>query len=207
MEENKLNNNQLEENLNSENSHFSVEIEKIALLNKQKFMLFKFMTYNAKYEISYEAFIGNLYWISFLEISIWIILCALFISSPSNLEMMWCYIFHLPRSIIGFVILKYLPNSYNAIEKLKDFENSSLEDIKNQMIDNYKQVLSESDPKLKPLLIFYFLLTIFNLMIDIGLVIVLLNLWGLVDYKFNNIIMLSADLVFLSNITLIQFAI
>jgi len=152
--------------------------------------------YNSKIEINFEAFMNNVYWVSILEGAIWILLFALFLSSPATLALMWLFIPHLGRAIVGFILLKNLPNTFTVIENLKDYESQSLDDIQNQMLNNFKNLLSENEDKLRPYLIAYFILTIVNILIDIIMFFVLLNMWGNQGYEFTNIVILAAVIVF-----------
>ena len=156
--------------------------------NKEKFLFFKFLMYNSKIEINFESFVGNVYWVSILEGTIWILLWALFLSSPTTLALMWFFLPHICRSIVGFVLLRNIPNTFQVIENLKDYENQSLDDIQNQMLQNFKSLLAENEDKLRPWLTAYFILTIVDLIIDIIMFFVLLNIWGRSGLEFTNIV-------------------
>lgn len=194
MEEHKiidkdLNENQFEsqtDNVNRDNNN----------KNKERFNTHCFLTYIGKYEISYDSLINNIFWISLLEGFLWILLLALFISKPSKLMMMWFFIVHFIRAIIGFAILKYIPYSFKVIEDLKDYEKSSLKEIQSKMLDNFRSLLINNQPRLKPLLTIYFILTILNLLVDISLFFTLLFIWGEDGYGFTNVIILLSVSVF-----------
>jgi len=152
--------------------------------------------YNSKIEINFESFMNNIYWISLLEGALFIFLFALFCSSPSSLAMMWAFLPHLARSVIGFVILSRLPNTFQVIENLKDYENQSLEDIQSQMLQNFKTLLAENEGSLKPFLQTYFGLTVFDILLDIIMFFVLLSIWGNRGYEFTSIVILAAVILF-----------
>jgi hypothetical protein len=196
MEEQKINYKETEMN------HFHNKTENVLNTlfdkNKERLNTHNFLVYIGKYEISYESFINNVFWISILEGFLWIILLALFISSPSKLAMMWFFILHFIRAIIGFVILKYIPYSFNIIENMKDFEESSLQEIQTKMIVNFRLNLINNEPKLKPLLSAYFILTIFNILIDISLFFAVLQIWGLDGYGFTTVIVQVSICIFFS---------
>lgn len=166
--------------------------------NKEKYLFFKFLMYNSKIEINFEAFVNNVYWISILEGMIFVLLWALFISSPSTLALMWFFLPHICRSIVGFVILRNLPNTFQVIENLKDYENQSLEDIQNQMLMNFKTLLGEHEDKLRPWLTAYFVLTIVDVLIDVIMFFVLMYIWGKTGYEFTNIVILASIIIFYS---------
>jgi len=196
MEEQKINYKETELNnfQNKTENVFNTHFDK----NKERFNTHSFLTYLGKYEISYESFINNVYWISIIEGFLWILLLSLFISSPSKLAMMWFFILHFIRAIIGFFILKYIPYSFNIIENMKDYEQSSLQEIQTKMLVNFRSILIDNVPKLKPLLTVYFILTIFNILIDISLFFALLQIWGSDGYGFTTVVIQVSVSIFFS---------
>jgi hypothetical protein len=199
---NKYNQNNQFEEVKSNNQQVGLQNENKSLAeqnkekNKEKYLFFKFLMYNSKIEINFESFMGNVYWISLLEGSIWILQWALFLSSPSSLAVVWFFLPHLARAIVGFIILRNLPNTFQVIENLRDYENQTLDDIQNQMLNNFKSLLTESEGKIRPWLISYFVLTIIDLLIDITMFFVLLHMWGRNGYEFTNIIILASVVIF-----------
>ena len=60
-----------------------------------------------------------------------------FFADPSNLGTIWLTIFHLPRGVLGFMLLKFLPKSHEIVEDL-DFEG--LEQTKLSIEKLYERV-------------------------------------------------------------------
>lgn len=202
FQSNNFNNNNQFEEVKSNNQQVGLQNENKSIAeqnkekNREKYLFFKFLMYNSKIEINFESFMGNIYWISLLEGSIWILQWALFLSSPSSLAVVWFFLPHLARAIVGFIILRNLPNTFQVIENLRDYENQSLDDIQNQMLNNFKGLLANNEAKLQPWLISYFVLTIIDLIIDIVMFFVLLNMWGRNGYEFTNVIILASVIIF-----------
>lgn len=53
-----------------------------------------------------------LFWISLLEIGVYIFSLLIFLTSPSELGFVWFNISHVVRGIIGFKLIKNIPYSY-----------------------------------------------------------------------------------------------
>jgi hypothetical protein len=134
--------------------------------NLDKFLFFEFLANNTKIEIHLEKLQGYLFWQGFLEYFIWLILLALFISSPSTMKIVWIFFFHNARATIGLFILRHIPKTFSVIENLKEYEDTTLEDIQIQMETNYVNLISQNEKILKPLLNCYFFLTIVCLIVD-----------------------------------------
>lgn len=49
------------------------------------------------------------FWTSLLEVTLFIGLLMVFFSAPSLLGVVWLTVGHLPRGILGFLLLKYIP--------------------------------------------------------------------------------------------------
>ena len=128
--------------------------------NKEKTQFTKFLIYGTKIEVHINSFMTLLYWVSILELFLFLIGLTLFMSSPNNFGIFWAFITHVIRASLGFVLLKRIPNSHEVIENLKEYENSTVEDIENNIIDSYKNLLYSSESKVKPILITYFVFTI-----------------------------------------------
>ena len=63
-----------------------------------------------------------IFWTSILEISVFMTLLIVFFASDAKLGIIWLTIFHLPRGILGFCLLKFLPRSHEIVEDL-DFDD------------------------------------------------------------------------------------
>jgi len=184
-------------NLNNDNQNVPADnFEK----NKEKFFFFKFLMYNSKIEMHYEFFTNIIYWTSILEIAVWIICFILFCSDVNQYTTIWALILHVPRGVIGFLVLKFIPTSFQVIENLNDTNNDSLDTVQEKLLGNFVELLKENEPKMKPYLITYLVLTLVNLVIDIVLFIYLLVTWGKVGYQSLNLIELTFIAVFLSNL-------
>ena len=137
-------------------------------LNKLKIDTTEFMSYAVKVELLFQTLQSYLYWISFCEFLIFLVLFFLFCSSPKVMAKIWWYIFHFFRGIFGIGIIYYLPKTYELIENLKDIPDI-LENIKYSLIKIFFELLKPNQKKLKIFLLFYFSLTILCTVIDIML--------------------------------------
>ena len=109
-------------------------------LNKLKIDTTEFMSYAVKVELLFQTLQSYLYWISFCEFLIFLVLFFLFCSSPKVMAKIWWYIFHFFRGIFGIGIIYYLPKTYELIENLKDIPDI-LENIKYSLIKIFFELL------------------------------------------------------------------
>jgi hypothetical protein len=135
--------------------------------NIEKFLFFEFLIDTTKIEIHMERLQSYLFWQGLMEYLLWLVLIACFVSSPRSMTKIWVFSYHIARATIGLLILKYIPKTFQIIDNLVDYENTSLEDIQIQMENNYVNLISGSEKVLKPLLCIYFLLTLISIIVDV----------------------------------------
>ena len=134
--------------------------------NKMKIDTTEFMSYCVKVELLFQTLQSYLYWISLIELVIFLVLFFMFCSSPKSLSKIWCYIFHFFRGLIGIVIIYLLPKTYQIIENLKEIPDI-LNQLKASLIKSFFDLLQPNKKKLKILLLCYFSLTTLCTVIDI----------------------------------------
>ena len=165
-------------------------------LNKLKIDTTEFMSYAVKVELLFQTLQGYLYWISFSEFVIFLVLFFLFCSSPKVIAKIWWYIFHFFRGIFGIGIIYYLPKTYELIENLRDIPDI-LENIKYSLIKIFFELLKPNQKKLKIFLLFYFSLTILCTVIDIMLFCVFAPDIGIVENGKPFFFMLLSSIIFI----------
>jgi hypothetical protein len=102
--------------------------------------------------------------------------------------------------MIGFILLKNLPNTSDLIENLKDIENASTQDIEDIFIMKYKSMLTDKNRNIKCWLIIYFIFTIIDIIVDNVIFFVLLQWWTISTFSFKNYIGLVLIVAFFSKI-------
>lgn len=165
--------------------------------NKEKLLFYNFLMNNTKIEVHIEDVQGYLYWVGILEYFTWFVILAIFISAPSTMAIIWIFFYHNARATVGLFILYNIPKTHSVIENLKDYENSTLEDIQVQMETNYILLIQEKEKILKPLLITYFILTIISLIVDIIMFFYIAALFGTKDSESKEFALLLAVIVYI----------
>jgi len=193
-----------EDNSNNIN-HLNLLKEKNKKINIDKIGFFKFLIYSTKAEIHINSFKDLLFWISLLEIFLYILSILLFISSPSNFYLFWTFTTHCVRGVIGLVVLFRIPDSHLAVENIESFDSSSIETLQEQMVTNYFKLLQDNESRIKPLLIVYFVFTIINIIADNVIFFFLLMKWNDQEYSLANIIALFLIVVFFCKIYCLCF--
>jgi hypothetical protein len=171
-------------------------------INNEKINFFRFLMYTTKAEHMIEEFQDLLYWVSIFEGFLFIICILLFIMYPSIFSPFWAFITHAIRSILGFIILKRIPSTHLVIENLNNFEDKSIQEIENQILDNYRTLIANNEGRLKIITIVYFIFTIINIIIDNILFFFLTNQWSKFEVELYNLIGLIVIVAFFCNLLL-----
>jgi hypothetical protein len=168
-------------------------------INKNKHGFLRFLVYSTKIEIHIEEFQCLLLYVSCMEVSLFCFSIFLFISSPSTFSIFWTFTTHLIRAILGFILLKRFPDTHQVIDDLNEYENTSIADIENSIIDRYKHILYANESRLKWVLILYFIFTVIDIIVDNVIFFFLLKKWSNIDYRLQNYISLIIIVAFFSN--------
>lgn len=205
--DNQTNFNNATNNFNNNNNNINdspASLEQLKEKNKQinldKIGFYKFLIYSTKAEIQINSFKDLLYWVSLLEIFLYIISILLFISSPSNFYIFWTFTTHAARGVIGMLLLFRIPDSHLSVENIDAFDSSSIESLQEQMASNYITLLQNNESRIKPFLIVYFILTLVNIVVDIIVFAYLIAKWDNQEYSLSNIIGLLLIVIFFSMI-------
>ena len=150
--------------------------------------------------INSNSFKDLLYWVSLLEIFLFVLSLLLFLSSPHNFSIFWFFTTHLARGIIGLIALFRIPDSYLSVENVDRYDSSSIEALQRDFISNFLQILQDNQPRIKPLLISYFIITIVNVLLDNIIFFYLVVNWYEKEYSLGHLIGLMIIVVFFSNI-------
>lgn len=167
--------------------------------NEEKYLFFKFLLNVTKGEIIINDFISNLFWVSILELFLFIIGIVLYASSPSEFDLFWTFATHVLRAIIGFWLLNKLPRTHILVEELNEIENLGIIEIENEILHKMRRIMNESSC-VKILLVFYFVFTIINIIIDNIVFFVLQQRWMHTEYALENIIALVIIVTFFGKI-------
>lgn len=169
-------------------------------INNEKIQFSSFLVYSLKSEIHLNSFLSLIYWVSILEIFLYMVGLCLFISSPKNYGIFWIFTPHVLRATLGFIILRKVPYSHTVIETIGDNENNTITDVEKNIIQTYKNLLSNSESTLRPLLITYFILTIIDIIVDnIGFLILQMK-WDDEKLGLRNFILVCMIVIFFCNI-------
>jgi hypothetical protein len=185
-----------------ENKHmlsFSMENEYQPIQKNTK--LFKFILYTSKVEIKMNGLIKLIYTCSLFELSLWALGFLMFLASPKDLYLIWILIFHVFKAVIGLIILRRIPKTYEILENLAlnpNFEEDKILDLIDTQI---RETFMERWQQNKGKLLCYLISTIISLIIDVVIFIVQIVVFGKnVEYYLMNMALLSIILVFLGKI-------
>lgn len=152
--------------------------------------LFKFLLYTTKVEIKSNSLIKMIYNTSLYEMGIWIVGLLLFIASPSQLFYVWFLILHVPRSVLGFVLLSNMPKTFEIIENVAKNPNFEEDKIITMLQAQIREsfIVRWTDNRMKFLI--YLISTLVCTLIDLIMLIVMIAIFGNNNYVLLEICML-----------------
>jgi len=62
---------------------------------------------------------GVIYWTSFYEIALWILMFFIFFAAPVKFAIVFVHLFHVARGVLGFKLLNKLPKSDELIDGIR----------------------------------------------------------------------------------------
>ena len=149
----------MEETSNLNNSRLSQE-NKLYLKNKVsnqgKIETITFINILTKIEMKFQTLQGYLFWYSILEIFIFFIAIILFFSSTKNMKKVWFFFPHIPKAIIGFLILKHLPKTHEILNKI-NFDEDLIK-LEENFKSEFISFIKNKESSIKKILAFYFIL-------------------------------------------------
>jgi uncharacterized membrane protein (DUF373 family) len=154
--------------------------------NQEKIAFWKFLMYGTKAEVHINSIQALLYWVSIMELFLFALGLALFISSPNNFAIFWAFITHVVRAILGLILLKRLPGTHLVIEELKEYEDSTIQDVENNILQLYKNMLSNNEKSIGRILLWYFIFTIIDIIMDNIVFFYLQQKWSNATYGLQN---------------------
>jgi hypothetical protein len=166
--------------------------------NQEKLVFFKFLIYNTKIEIHLNQLQGYLYWVSILEMALWLVLLACFISSPSSMGINWLFIYHIARGCVGIFIMLRIPGTHEVIENLGEYENTPIEELQKSLEMKYANLVQQGEVALKTLLLVYLILTVVSLIIDFILLVTLAVQLSDLTVQYRNYVVLITLMLFIS---------
>lgn len=194
------NHNQNTNNCLQPNVRPSVGTELLTQTSKKKnrtLQFYKFLLYSIKIEIKLHEFYDLVRFANQSEISLWILTVVLYTNTPDSflsdgrsdlikggflVNSIFFHLMHVIRGLFGFLLLLYFPKTFKVVEAIKKLPASEVEstlfnDLIRAVIN--KKVIKPLK-KIGPFLLFYFMLTICNLVYDVIELIYILS-------NFNNI--------------------
>ena len=160
--------------------------------------LLKFILYTTKIEIKANSLIRMIYVTSLLEFCLWLIGFLLFLSSPHTMYLIMVLIIHPFKAIAGFILLNNMPKTYEVIENVCRNPNFKEEEIMNLIKEQIKEMFMNRWTEKKKSLMFYFIMTILNLIFDVVIFIVQIVIFGNLTLLLMESTMLFIVLIFLS---------
>ena len=159
--------------------------------------LFKFILYTTKVEIKFNSLIRLIYNTSIFEITLWIVGFTLFIASPKDMYLIWFLIVHIAKGILGMILLKRMPKTFEILENVAqnpNFDESKIIDlIEMEIKDSFLNKWEQN----KNLFFFYLISNYINLAIDVIIFIAQVFAFGKDEWLLMQTCMIFTILIFI----------
>ena len=159
--------------------------------------LFKFILYTTKVEIKFNSLVRLIYNTSIFEIALWIIGFLLFIASPKDMYLIWILIVHIAKGILGMILLRRMPKTYEILENVAQNpnfdENKIIDLIEMEIKDSFLNKWEQN----KNLFFFYLVSTWVNVCIDLIIFIVQVFAFGNDEWLLMQTCMIFTILIFI----------
>ena len=188
----------MEETSNLNNSRLSQE-NKLYLKNKVsnqgKIETITFINILTKIEMKFQTLQGYLFWYSILEIFIFFIAIILFFSSTKNMKKVWFFFPHIPKAIIGFIILKHLPKTHEILNKI-NFDEDLIK-LEENFKSEFISFIKNKESSIKKILAFYFILDTICITFDCVLFCVIAPDFGEKGREQKFFVLILCDIIFI----------
>jgi len=123
-----------------------------------------------KMEIVIYELSSGLFLCSVFELWMFIFSFFLFVSDASEMGQVWLHVCHVPRGIIGLIIMKRLPQSHDMAANISIPPNLKIpiNSLMTYVIQGARDALTLFSNSTKKLLLAYFLLTLISVAFDCG---------------------------------------
>lgn len=108
-----------------------------------------------------------MFWGSIIELSMFMLGFILFCSVPGLMSLIWLHIFHIPRAVVGFLLLKRLPRSHDIIDQVHlPGEHYSLDQLTKSLKESVTKIFIDYTESCKCLLLTYCVFTLIAICFD-----------------------------------------
>ena len=116
-------------------------------------------------ELSSNIFLGAI-----IEVSVFLFFQVLLFASPKRMAGMYLHILHLPRGVIGMLLVKLMPNSHDMLKEIRipPSEKIAFTNISSTVLIGTQSCVDLFSAKCQKLLIIYTALTATTLILDLA---------------------------------------
>lgn len=128
-----------------------------------------FLDLGIKFQIMLYEWSSNLFWISILEVSIFLFFQVLFLTNPSRMVGIYFHILHLPRGAVGLILVKVMPNSHDMLKEIRISPDAKIPfgKIADKVMGGAVTCVEQFAGKCSKLLLAYGALTVVTLILDL----------------------------------------
>ena len=140
-----------------------------------------------------------MFWLSLLEISMFILSLLLFFTDPVEMVYIWYHVGHCFRAFVGFTIFRKIPRPHQmaAHMSIPNDEKMPFEKIMSYLLIGAQDALKSFTTSTKKLLIVYVVMTCFQLLLDLIDFFTQVHNFGEVQSAFADLALITLSSIFL----------
>jgi len=127
------------------------------------------MDLGIKFQIMLFELSSSIFWLSFIELTFFFTSFVLFLTAPKMMPSIWLHALHIPRAVIGGLLVWKMPNTHEMLAEcpIPQNEKIPLEEITKYAVKGVQKSLQKFSASGARLLIAYVLVTSLCVLLDV----------------------------------------
>lgn len=127
------------------------------------------MDLGIKFQIMLFELSSSIFWVSFIELTFFFTTFVLFLTNPKNMPTVWLHALHIPRAVVGGILVWKMPNTHEMLAEcpIPQNEKVPLEEITKYAVMGVQKSVKKFSASGSKLLIVYVLVTSLCTLLDV----------------------------------------
>jgi hypothetical protein len=84
------------------------------------------MDLGIKFQIMLFELSSSIFWVSFIEVTFFFTTFVLFLTNPKNMPTVWLHTLHVPRAVVGGILVWKMPNTHEMLAECPIPQNEKI---------------------------------------------------------------------------------
>ena len=127
------------------------------------------MDLGIKFQIMLFELSSSIFWVSFVEFTLFFTTFVLFLTAPKNMPSIWLHVLHIPRAALGGVLVWKMPNTHDMLSECPIPQNDKipLEEITKYAVMGINSSIKKFSVTGRRLLLAYSLISALCVILDL----------------------------------------